>query len=128
MAYNLQTSREGFQSGKTILASEHVQFIEGGATLDASAFGQGTVEIGTLVARNTTSGKFEPYSETTDGTFEDGYDEPGILNIDLDMNGSDDEIVGEVIIRGSVYEDKLPNSVPTGFREKNDNIRYVKHI
>lgn len=129
MAYTLQTQRNGFQGGKTILASaEHVQFIEGGATLDAAAFGTGIIEIGTLVARNTTSGKFEPYTETTAGTFEAGYDNPGVLNIDVNSNGTDDVIVGEVIVRGSVYEAKLPTAVPDGFREKNDNIRYVNHI
>lgn len=128
MAYTLQTQQNGFQGGKNILASEHLQFIEAGATLDATAFGEGLIEVGTLIARNTTTGKFEPYSETTEGTFEDGYDEPGILNIDVDCNGEDDIIVGEVIVRGSVYEAKLPNEVPAGFKAENKAIRYVKHI
>lgn len=128
MAYTLQTQRNGFQGGKNILASEHLQFIEAGATLDATAFGAGVIEVGTLVARNTTSGKFEPYTETTAGTFEPGFDNPGILNIDVDCNGEDDIIVGEVIVRGSVYEAKLPTAVPDGFKAQNDNIRYVNHI
>lgn len=124
MAYTLQTNRNGFQGGKNILASEHLQFVEGGATLDAVAFGEGLIEVGTLIARNTTSGKYEPYN----GDFAEGYDEPSILNIDVQSNGEDDIIVGEVIVRGSVYEDKLPEAPTQGFKDANKNIRYVKHI
>ncbi len=126
MAYHLQTSREDFRGGKNILASEHVQFIEVGGTLDAAAFGAGTIELGTAVARNTTSGKFEPYAETTSGTFEPGYEDPAILNIDVECDGENDVIVGELIVRGSVYEAKLPEVPADGFKAKNDNIRYVK--
>lgn len=126
MAYTLQTSRDGFRGGKNILASEHVQFLEVGATLDAAAFGAGTIELGTLIVRNTTSGKFEPYAETTDGTFEPGFEDAAVLNIDVESNGTDDIIVGEVIVRGSVYADKLPAAPTEAFKAKNDNIRYVK--
>ena len=128
MAYTPKFGGTDFRGGKNILASEHFQFIEGGATLDAAAFGANYVEVGTLIARNTTTGKFEPYAETEGGTFEAGYDEPAILNIDVDMDGEHDAVVGEVIVRGSVYEQKLPTEVPEGFRNSNDNIRYVKHI
>lgn len=128
MAYTLQTSRDPFKGGKNILASEHLQFVEAGATLDASAFGAGTIELGTLIARNTTSGKYEPYTESTPGTFEPGFDEPSVLNIDAECNGTDDLIVGEVIVRGSVYEQKLPTEVPDGFKAANKNIRYVNNI
>jgi hypothetical protein len=126
MAYTLQTSQTALRGGKNILASEHVQFIEVGGTLDASAFGAGTIALGTAVARNTSTGKFEPYAETTAGTFEPGFEDAGILNIDAECNGTDDIIVGEIIVRGSVYQGKLP-AVPTdAFKAKNDNIRYVK--
>lgn len=126
MAYTLQTSREGFRGGKNILASEDVKFLEVGGTLDAKKFGAKVIELGTAVARNTTSGKFEPYTETTPDTFEPGFEDIAILNIDVDCNGVDDVIVGELIIRGSVYEQKLP-AVPTdAFKAKNDNIRYLK--
>lgn len=128
MAYTLQTGRSNFSGGKNILASEHLQFIEAGATLDAVAFGAGVIELGTLVARNTTSGKFEPYAETTAGTFEPGFDEPAVLNIDVDCNGTDDIVVGEVIVRGSVYLAKLPAAPTDAFKAKNDNIRYVQAI
>lgn len=131
MAYTLQPSRNDFNGGKNILASEHVQFIEVGATLDATAFPVGTIEVGTLIARNSSSGKFEPYpgdatDETTGAaTFAAGYEDPAVLNIDVNNDGENDTIVGEVIVRGSVYADKLPTAPTDAFKAANDNIRYV---
>jgi hypothetical protein len=123
MAYNLQTNREAFKGGKNILASEHVQFIEAGVTV---AGGQGLLEAGTAVARDLATGKFVAYSETTAGTLEPNRDEFAILNVDVDTAGGD-AIVGEVIIRGSVYDAKLVG-VTDAFKDANKNIRYVKHI
>lgn len=133
MAYTLKPTRTAFSGGKNILASEHVQFIEGGATLDATKFGAGLIEVGTLIVRNTTTGKFEPYADYTDtetGTtsFPPGYDEPAVLNVDVDCNGVDDVIVGEVIVRGSVYEAKLPVAPSEHFKAKAPMIRFVKEI
>lgn len=128
MAYTLNFGESEFRGGKNILASEHLQYIEGGATLDATAFGNTYVEVGTAIARDTTTGKFVPYTETTAGTLEPGLDEFSILNIDVDMDGVNDAIVGEVIVRGSVYNDKLPAGVTDAFKEANPHIRYVKHI
>lgn len=123
MAYTLQTGRADFKGGKNILASEHLQYLEAGATLDAAAFGQGTIEVGTAIARNTTSGKFEPFSVA------EGYDEFAILNVDAECNGKDDIVVGEVIVRGSVYDAKLPSNVTEEFKElTRPLIRYVKEI
>ena len=123
MTYTLQTSRFDFRGGKNILASEHLQFLEAGATLDAEAFGEGYIEVGTAIARNTTTGKFEPF------TTAEGYDEFAILNVDAHCNGKDDIIVGEVIVRGSVYEAKLPENVTEEFKElTRPMIRYVKEI
>ncbi|MDR9792688.1 hypothetical protein Q8A72_06825 [Aeribacillus pallidus] len=125
--YTLKITEKPFKSGKNILASEHFQFIEGGATLDASAIGAKTLEAGTAIVRNTTTGKFEEYNETTPGTFEDGYDEPAILNVNVDVDGVNDVVVGEVIVRGSVYDAKIIGATDA-FKEANKNIRYVKHI
>jgi len=125
MAYNLQPSRTGFTGGINILASEHVQFIEVGATLDATAFPVGTIAVGTLIARNTTTGKFVPYTETTAGTLEPNREDFGVLNIDVENDGENDTIVGEVIIRGSVYVDKMPAAPTAAFKAANDNIRYI---
>jgi hypothetical protein len=132
-SYNLQTSRSGFKGGKNILASEHVQFVEAGATLDASAIGATTLEVGTAVARNTTTGKFEVYEDGGDATngytLPAGYDEFTILNIDVEVDGTNDVVVGEVIFRGSVYDAKLPANVTDVFKnETRSRIRYVKNI
>lgn len=122
-AYSLKTSQTAFRGGKNILASEHLQFIEGGATLDGTKFSAGKVEVGTLIARNTTSGKFEPFTTAT------GFDNFGILNIDLVSDGATDFIVGEVIVRGSVYEAKLPtNAALADFKTVTPMIRFVTHI
>lgn len=122
MAYGPKFGGTEFRGGKNILASEHLQYLENGATLDASAFGAGYVEVGTPIARNTTSGKFEPFSAV------EGYDNFSILNIDVDMDGEQDQIAGEVIVRGSVYEQKLPEEVTAEFKAANPMIRYVSAI
>lgn len=127
MAYSLhnRNEREDFRGGRNILASEHLQYIEGGATLDAEEFGAGYIELGTLIARNTTSGKFEDVSALTDLA---GYDNFAVLNIDADCDGVNDLITGEVIIRGSVYQAKLPVAPNAAFRAANPMIRYVTEI
>lgn len=122
MAYGPKFGGTEFRGGKNILASEHLQYLENGATLDAVAFGAGYVELGTPIARNTTSGKFEPFSVV------EGYDNFSILNIDVDMDGEQDQIAGEVIVRGSVYEQKLPEAVTAEFKAANPMIRYVSAV
>lgn len=123
--YGPKFSETEFRGGKNILASEHLQFIEGGATLDATKFPVGYNDVGKLVARNTTTGKFEAVAEVEDLT---GYDNFGILNVDFENDGETDLIAGEVIVRGSVYEAKLADVVPDAFKEANPLIRYVNHI
>jgi hypothetical protein len=122
MPYTLQTSRTDYKGGKNILASEHFQFIEAGATLDATAFGEGYIEVGTLVAKNSSTGKFEKFTTT------EGYEDFGILNIDVECDGVNDIIVGEVIVRGSVYEQKLPETPSEEFKAKTPMIRYVREV
>lgn len=122
-AYTPKFTQTAFKSGKNILASEHLQFIEAGATLDGTKFPAGVIEVGTLIARNITTGKFEPFTTAT------GYDNFGILNIDAISDGKSDLVVGEVIVRGSVYEEKLPtNPALEDFKAHTPMIRYVKNI
>lgn len=120
--YTPKFSNEAFRGGKNILASEHLQFIEGGATLDATEFATGYHEVGKLIARNTTSGKYEPFSLVA------GFDNFGILNVDFTNDGTNDLVAGEVIVRGSVYEAKLADVVTAEFKAANPQIRYVTHI
>lgn len=123
MPYTGKTITTEFRGGLNILASEHFQFIEGGATLDAAKFGAVYVPVGTPIARNTTTGFFEPFSVTA------GFDEFSLLNIDLNSDGVNNIVVGEVLVRGSVYDAKLPETVTEEFKTATSpQIRYVKHI
>lgn len=126
-AYNGRIVETEFKSGMNILASEHFQFVHGGATLDAAAIGAKTLKCGTAIARNLTTGKYEEYADDSEGGVPEGYDNFSILNIDVELDGSNDMVVGEVIIAGSVYEDKL-TGVTDAFKQANDNIIYVKDI
>lgn len=118
MPYNLQTGQAAFKGGKNILASTHLQFKEVGGTMDATKFPVGVVDVGQVIGKNPTSGKFEPF--TDEGTFDD----LAILNVDFENNGVDDTIVGELIVRGSVYEAKLVG-VTAKFKAATPMIRYV---
>src|SRR5699024_9029286 len=122
MAYGPKFDGTEFRGGKNILASEHLQYLENGATLDAASYGAGYVEVGTRIARNTTSGQYEPFSAVEE------YDNFSILNIDVDMDVEQDQIAGEVIVRGSVYEQKLPVEVTDEFKSANPMIRYVSAV
>jgi len=124
MVYGPIFSKTELTGGKNIVASEHLQFVEAGATLDHTKFPTGFNEVGALVARNTETGKFEPFT-TGEGAAE--YDDFGILNEDFRNDYGQDLIAGEIIVRGSVYEDKLPQEVPAEFKEANPMIRYVSH-
>ncbi len=122
MVYGPIFSKTQLQSGKNILASEHLQFVEAGATLDHTKFPTGFNEVGAQVARNTSTGKFEPFTVT------EGFDDFGILNEDFNNDYEQDLIAGEVIVRGSVYEAKLPEEVSAEFKEATPMIRYVSHV
>lgn len=112
-----------WKSGKNILASEHVKFIEGGATLLGTT--AGTLVVGTAIARVSASGKWVKFVDANVAT----YDDFGILNIDVVLNGTDDVVVGEVIVVGSVYDAKLDATTATAtFKGKVPMIRFVKHI
>lgn len=111
-----------FRGGKNILASEHFQFIEAGATLDGTEF-DGYFETGQMIGRDSTTGKWVPFDhENAD------IDQVGITNIDFEGDGEHDMVIGEVIVRGSVYEEKLAGEVHDDFKAANPLIRYVTHI
>lgn len=120
--YTPKFSETGFRGGRNILASEHLEFVKGGATLDTTKFATGYHEVGKLIARNTTSGKYEPFSAVA------GFDSFSILNVDFTNDGENDLIAGEVIVRGSVYQDKLADEVTSEFKAANPLIQYIRHI
>lgn len=126
MAYGPRFSKTELSGGKNILSSEHLQFVEGGATLDATEFDKGHNEVGLLIARDTSTGKYVPFE--TESTTADTHDNFAVLNIDFNNDQEQDLIVGEVIIRGSVYEKKLPVEVPTEFKALAPMIRFTNHF
>ena len=126
--YTPKFSSTVFKGGKNILASEHLEFVKGGATLDATKFTTGYHNVGKLIARNTTSGKYEPVKETTPGTLDAGFDNFSILNIDFTNDGINDVIAGEVIVRGSVYTAKLADVPSVAFKKATPLIQYINHI
>lgn len=125
MAYGPVFKKTDFIGGKNILASDHFQYIEGGATLDHTKFPTGHNELGLLIARNTATGKFEPF---VTGEGAPAFDNHAVLNIDFKNDYGQDLIAGEVLVRGSVYEDKLPVTVPAEFKAAAPMIRFVSHI
>lgn len=126
MVYTGQVTQTDFVGGKNILASEHLQFIEAAGTLDATAFDTGVVPIGQLVCRDLATGKYVPFEDTVTTTTT--HDNFSITNVDFDNDGVNDMIIGELIVRGSVYEAKLAVAVPASFKEANPQIRYVSHV
>ena len=126
--YTPKFTETAFKGGRNILASEHLEFVKGGATLDATAFTVGYHNVGKLIARNTTTGKYEPVAETTPGTLDAGFDSFSILNVDFDNDGVNDLIAGEVIVRGSVYEAKLADAPSDAFKAATPLIQYITHI
>lgn len=111
----------GFTGQKGILASEHIQYNEAGGTLDASKFSEGEVGAGKLIARNTDTGKFEPFSEV------EGFDNFSVLEYGFVNDGTNDLIAGSIIVRGSVYEAKLADEVSDEFKALVPMIRFVTH-
>lgn len=124
MAYGPRFSATEFVGGKNILASEHLEYVKGGATLDATKFPEGHNEVGTLIARNTKTGKFEPFTTGEDAP---EFDTHSVLNIDFNNDGKQDLIAGEVIVRGSVYEAKLPEAPSDEFKKAAPMIQFIKH-
>lgn len=119
--YTPKFSVTDFSGGTGILASEHIQYLEAGATLDAAKFSTATHAPGKLIARNTTSGKFEPF------TVVEGFDNFAVLEYGFDNDGVNDLIAGSVIVRGSVYEAKLADTPSAEFKTVTPMIRYVSH-
>lgn len=119
MAYGPRFTNTEFTGGKNILASQHLEFVKGAATLDNTKFEVGYNEVGAQVARNKETGKFEPF------TVVEGFDTFSIVNIDFYNDSEQDLIAGEVIVRGSVYEQKLPEVVTEEFKNASPLIQYI---
>lgn len=125
MAQTLQQTKVAVAGGKNILASSLFQYVHGGATFDGSKFKKGLVEVGTLIARNDKTGKYEPF------TVAEGFSNFYVLNEDHIHDGKTDFVTGAVIIAGSVYVGKLPEGAEAllkTFAPLNQKINFVKHV
>jgi hypothetical protein len=120
---NLKFTETTYGAAKNILASEKVKFVEGGATLAPAT---GTLAVGTGIARVTATGLWVKFVAGDVAN----YNDFGILNIDVVLDNTNNIVVGEVIVQGSVYESKLDASATVAaFKTAvGSNIRYVKHI
>lgn len=121
--YTPKFSVTELDKGTNILASEHVQYLEAGATLDGTKFAAGNHKAGKLVARKISTGKFEPAAGATAAT----HDNFGILEHAFYSDGATDLVAGSVIVRGSVYEAKLADAVTAEFKALVPMIRFVTH-
>lgn len=65
----MRRQEKSYRKAFPILASESVQFIEAGATIDAKTFPIGYVPAGYCIAQNVVTGKWEPYQD--DGEYVD---------------------------------------------------------
>ena len=117
MPYNLQQKQTAFKGGKNILASEHFQYIEVGATLK----GGFAYALGEAIGKVSSGADKGLWVKYVNGAT---YDDLAILNIDV-ANIPTNTAVGEVLIKGSVYGAKLPASVTAEFKTKTPLIRYV---
>src|SRR5699024_5843859 len=99
MTYGPILRKTELQGGKNILAREELRFEEPETTVDPTTFPAGVNGVGALVARNEATGKLEPFTAV------EGFDDFGVLNEDFRNDYEQDLIAGEVIVRGSVYED-----------------------
>lgn len=111
-----------FKGGSQIRSSIHYRYTEEGGTLDAAKIGARYVAVGEPFVRNQKTGRYEPW---VDGTHYDaaaanklkaGFEDPVICDVDFDCNGTDNVIVGQLLIEASVYDQKLPTKVTASFR------------
>lgn len=105
-----------------VLASEHFQFVEGGATFDKASLTK-ELPTGQAVAKNA-AGKWIPYVDLGDEAA--SYADLGVTNHEVEASDVD-IIVGEVIVVGSVYEAKLTGVTPK-FKEAAKQLRFVSHV
>jgi hypothetical protein len=120
--YNTQVSRTEATAAREIKASAHYTYIQNGITLDGSKFAAGTLVLeGQCLVKDNTTGKYEPYTEATAGTFPAGKSDPVILDTSVrfeTFGGTNaDVIVGAVLVHGAVHTGMLVG-VTDKFKEK----------
>jgi hypothetical protein len=128
---NYQIIKDEANAAQEIKASKHYAYINGGITLDGSKFAAGELVVeGQVIARNTTSGKFEKYADVA-GVWPDGYDTPLVLDESVRFTATGDpetvnfdESVGQAIWHGAVHT-RLCVGLTTAFQTKAVLISFV---
>jgi hypothetical protein len=128
---NYQIIKDEANAAKEIKASRHYAYIDGGITLDGSKFTAGELIVeGQVIARNTTSGKFEKYADAT-GAWPAGYDTPLVLDESVRFTATGDpetvnfdESVGQAMWHGAVIE-SLCVGVTAAFKAKIPMVAFV---
>lgn len=111
--FDSQIRKTSVTGAKEIKASTNYAYIVNGITLDGSKFAAGaTVLEGQCLVKDNTSGKYEPYTETTPGTFQPNKSNPVILDQSIKFTAKDDGanpdvICGQVLVRGDVWKGQL---------------------
>lgn len=118
MPYSFKQTTSAFAGGKNILASEHFQFVEGGAQVKGGV----AYAVGEALGKVATGGDAGLWVKYVNGAT---YADLGILNVDVE-NIAENSVVGEILVRGSVYDAKLAASATAEFKGKTPLIRYVK--
>lgn len=111
--YDAQIRTTSVAASKEIKASANYGYITNGITLDGSKFATGALVVeGQCLVRNDATGKYEPYTETTEGTFEPGFSNPVVLDqsikfVPKDDGTNPDIICGQVLVWGAVWKGQL---------------------
>lgn len=113
MNNNIIPKSSSAAAAKEIKASAHYSYITNGITLDGSKFAVNElVTEGQCLVKDSVTGLYEKYTETTPGTFEPGKVNPVILDESIKFEPKDDGTnpnltAGQVLVHGSVYTGML---------------------
>ena len=131
MNNDLTIRRKNYDAAKEIKASAHYAYIVNGITLDGAKFSVNEfLPEGLCMARNTGTGKYEKYAETTEGTFPAGFDNPVILDESIRFKAKEDGTnpdvtAGQVLVHGAVYTSMLVGCTAKFKEAVGGSIRFV---
>lgn len=131
MNNDLSIRKKNYDAAKEIKASAHYSYIVNGITIDGSKFDvNGYIPEGQCLVKNNVSGKYEKYTEATEGTFPTGFSNPVILDESIRFKAKDDGTnpdvtAGQVLVHGSVYTSMLTGCTAKFKEAVGGSIRFV---
>lgn len=129
--YDGQIRTASAQAAREIKASAHYAYILNGITLDGTKFSTGELVLeGQCLVKDNTTGKYEKYADTAEGTFPEGKSDPVILDTSVKFEVKDDGtnpdvVVGGVLVHGAVYRGMLINFTPAFEEKVGGAIRFI---